>query len=44
MKIEILEDKDWEREWMDNYHPIQFGERLWVCQAGAKSPIQTRLP
>ena len=21
-KIEQLEDKDWEREWMDNFHPI----------------------
>ena len=30
-KIEQLEDKDWEREWMDNFHPMQFGERLWIC-------------
>lgn len=30
-KVEILEDKDWIREWMDSYQPIQFGERLWVC-------------
>ncbi|WP_207062509.1 50S ribosomal protein L11 methyltransferase [Motiliproteus sp. SC1-56] len=30
-KVEILEDKDWEREWMDNFHPMQFGPRLWVC-------------
>ena len=27
-KIEQLEDKDWEREWMDNFHPMRFGERL----------------
>ena len=25
-KLDGLEDKDWEREWMDNFHPIQFGE------------------
>ncbi len=37
-KIEILEDKDWEREWMDNYHPIQFGERLWVCPSWRDVP------
>ncbi|MFT2109673.1 50S ribosomal protein L11 methyltransferase [Marinomonas sp. 2405UD68-3] len=37
-KIEILEDKDWEREWMDNYHPIQFGERLWVCPSWREVP------
>lgn len=37
-KIEILEDKDWEREWMDSYHPIQFGERLWVCPSWRDIP------
>ncbi|MCW2257710.1 ribosomal protein L11 methyltransferase [Providencia alcalifaciens] len=30
-KIEQIEDKDWEREWMDNFHPMRFGERLWIC-------------
>ena len=30
-KLEQLEDKDWEREWMDNFHPMKFGERLWIC-------------
>ena len=38
LKIEILEDKDWEREWMDSYHPIQFGERLWVCPSWREVP------
>ena len=28
--IEILEDRNWTRAWMDNYHAMQFGERLWV--------------
>ncbi len=28
---EILEDQNWTRAWMDHYHPMQFGERLWVC-------------
>lgn len=28
---ELLEDKDWEREWMKHYHPIQCGKRLWIC-------------
>ena len=27
-KLEQLEDKDWEREWMYNFRPIQFGKRL----------------
>lgn len=37
-KIEILEDKDWVREWMDNYHPMQFGDRLWVCPSWKTPP------
>ena len=28
---EILEDQNWTRSWMDHYHAMQFGERLWVC-------------
>lgn len=38
MKAEILEDKDWEREWMDNYHPMKFGNRLWVCPSWKEVP------
>ena len=26
-----LEDKDWERAWMDNFKPIRFGQNLWIC-------------
>ncbi|RCU43801.1 50S ribosomal protein L11 methyltransferase [Corallincola holothuriorum] len=37
-KLEPLEDKDWEREWMDNFHPMQFGERLWICPSWRDAP------
>ncbi|WP_199610615.1 50S ribosomal protein L11 methyltransferase [Flocculibacter collagenilyticus] len=37
-KVEQLEDKDWEREWMDNFHPIKFGERLWICPSWRDIP------
>lgn len=37
-KIEQIEDKDWEREWMDNFHPMKFGERLWVCPSWREIP------
>ena len=37
-KIEQLEDKDWEREWMDNFHPMKFGERLWICPSWRDIP------
>ncbi|MGK3357807.1 50S ribosomal protein L11 methyltransferase, partial [Enterobacter kobei] len=39
-KIEQLEDKDWEREWMDNFHPMQFGKRLWICPSWRGVPDQ----
>jgi len=31
VNTDILEDQNWTRAWMDHYHPMQFGERLWVC-------------
>lgn len=37
-KIEILEDKDWEREWMDSYQPMSFGSRLWICPSWRTPP------
>ncbi|MCK8047152.1 50S ribosomal protein L11 methyltransferase [Shewanella sp. 1CM18E] len=40
-KIEQVEDKDWEREWMDNFHPIQFGDRLWICPSWREIPDPT---
>ncbi|WP_339672879.1 50S ribosomal protein L11 methyltransferase [Dasania marina] len=35
---EILEDKDWERAWMDTYHPMRFGENLWICPSWLEPP------
>ena len=29
--INPLEDKNWERAWMDNFKPIRFGQNLWIC-------------
>ncbi|EGQ9917572.1 TPA: 50S ribosomal protein L11 methyltransferase [Vibrio parahaemolyticus] len=37
-KVEQLEDKDWEREWMENFHPMKFGERLWICPSWREVP------
>lgn len=38
LRIEPLEDKDWVRAWMDNYKPMQFGNRLWVCPKHLQPP------
>jgi ribosomal protein L11 methyltransferase len=37
-RVEILEDKDWEREWMQHYQPMCFGGRLWVCPSWLEPP------
>jgi ribosomal protein L11 methyltransferase len=37
-RLDQLEDKDWEREWMVNFHPMQFGERLWICPSWRDVP------
>jgi len=33
-----LEDQDWERAWMQDFHPMQFGERVWVCPSWTPPP------
>jgi ribosomal protein L11 methyltransferase len=40
-RVEILEDKDWEREWMQHYRPMPFGRRLWVCPSWLEPPDPT---
>ena len=37
-RIEVLEDKDWVRAWMDHYHPMRFGDRLWVVPSWTPPP------
>ncbi|EAQ98002.1 50S ribosomal protein L11 methyltransferase [Congregibacter litoralis] len=37
-RVEILEDKDWEREWMQHYEPMRFGERVWICPSWKEPP------
>lgn len=38
LRWEQLEDKDWEREWMDNYHPIKCADNLWICPSWKTPP------
>lgn len=35
---QVLENKDWEREWMQHYTPIQCGENLWICPSWLTPP------
>ena len=32
--IEDIEERAWEREWLKDFRPMQFGQRLWVCPHG----------
>lgn len=41
-KIEQLEDKDWEREWMDNFPQCVSASACGSAQAGAKCRMPTR--
>lgn len=33
-----LEDREWTRAWMDNFKPMNFGQRLWICPEGFDIP------
>lgn len=37
-RVEILEDRDWSREWMRHYRPMGFGKRLWICPSWTEPP------
>lgn len=36
--IEVLPEQDWERSWMDDFQPMQFGRRLWVVPSWHSAP------
>lgn len=38
LDIERIEDQDWERSWMDNFHPMRFGQRLWIVPSWHTAP------
>lgn len=35
---DLLEDQIWTQTWMADYHPIQCGERLWICPSWVAPP------
>ena len=37
-ELELLEDQDWERSWMDNFAPMCFGNRLWIVPSWCDAP------
>lgn len=39
--VETIEDQDWERAWMDEFKPMKFGERLWICPSWTPPPDES---
>lgn len=35
---QLLEDKDWEREWMKDFHPIAIADHFWICPSWITPP------
>lgn len=40
-RLTTLEERDWVRAWMDNFHPMRFGQRLWICPTCQTPPDPT---
>lgn len=38
IEVTLVEDKDWERAWMDDFKPMRFGERLWIVPSWHDAP------
>ncbi|HCK80048.1 MAG TPA: 50S ribosomal protein L11 methyltransferase [Candidatus Competibacteraceae bacterium] len=37
-RLIALEERDWVRAWMEHFHPMRFGRRLWVCPSCQAPP------
>jgi len=36
--VDLIQDQDWERAWMDDFKPLQFGRRLWIVPSWHEAP------
>ena len=37
-RLTALEERDWVRAWLDHFHPMRFGRRLWICPSCQTPP------
>jgi ribosomal protein L11 methyltransferase len=37
--LEQIADRAWEREWLKDFRPMRFGQRLWVCPGGQRPQL-----
>ena len=38
IQLETLPDRHWERAWLDDFGPMQFGRQLWICPLEIEPP------
>jgi ribosomal protein L11 methyltransferase len=43
MTFTTLADRVWEREWLKDFRPMRFGQRLWICPGGQQPPADLDL-
>jgi ribosomal protein L11 methyltransferase len=43
LSFEAIADRAWEREWLKDFRPMRFGQRLWVCPADLRPPTSEQL-
>jgi ribosomal protein L11 methyltransferase len=36
LRFATLDDRPWEREWLKDFRPMRFGQRLWICPDGQR--------
>jgi ribosomal protein L11 methyltransferase len=39
LEFESIADRAWEREWLKDFRPMQFGRRLWICPDGQRPSL-----
>jgi len=37
VETEVIQDQDWERVWMEDFHPMRFGDNLWIVPSNYDS-------
>ncbi|MDE2090414.1 MAG: 50S ribosomal protein L11 methyltransferase [Gammaproteobacteria bacterium] len=37
-RVQLLEDREWAREWLKDFKPMRFGKRLWICPTTHSPP------
>lgn len=42
--FEHIADRAWEREWLKDFRPMRFGQRLWICPGGQRPQLDESVP